>query len=351
MFTINYKKLTLKKRFPLKISRGTRYESENLFIEIVKDGLSGYGEMAPVGLEGATTPEDGQVLLEQFIKELKPSMAITDVYDFAMQWGLPMCVLAALDIAIWDWTGKKKSLPLYEVLGAGMPTAATSVTVGMTSKENLEHRLPILLSDPYIGSVKIKLGSSDGIEADKEMFTYIVNHSAVKNKPIRVDANGGWSVSDALLMMRWLAQTGCEYIEQPLKQGEEEGLPHLYKNRPLPLYIDESCQTAEDVEKWAHCVDGVNMKLMKCGGITGAMRIIQLARKHKLKTMIGCMSESSLAISAGASVSGLIDYIDLDSHLNLEPDPCTGAALVSGIVTPNNSPGHGASLKGDSHGD
>ena len=111
--------------------------------------------------------------------------------------------------------------------------------------------------------------------------------------------------------------------------------------------MDESCRSASQIHKYAHCVDGVNMKLMKCGGITGALEIIQVARSFGLKTMIGCMSESSVSIAAAASLTGIIDHVDLDSHYNLSPDPSRGAPMVDGITLPLDKPGHGAELKNE----
>ena len=142
-------------------------------------------------------------------------------------------------------------------------------------------------------------------------------------------------------MMAWLADRGAEYVEQPLKQGQEDALPDLFRHRPLPLFVDESVRVSGDVPALADRVDGVNLKLMKCGGITEALRIVATARACGLKTMIGCMGESSISIAAGASLSELFDHIDLDSHLNLAPDPATGAAMVDGVVLPGAVSGHG----------
>lgn len=138
---------------------------------------------------------------------------------------------------------------------------------------------------------------------------------------LRVDANGGWSLKDAKLMLDWLAERGCDYVEQPLPKGQEHQLPDLFQGRPLPIFADESCHFAADVEPIADRVDGVNLKLMKCGGITEALRIVDTAREHQLQTMIGCMSESSVAIASGASMGALFDHIDLDSNLNLLDEP------------------------------
>ena len=141
------------------------------------------------------------------------------------------------------------------------------------------------------------------------------NAAAPFNASLRVDANGGWTVEEALMMNQWLADRGVAYVEQPLAQGNEDGLPHLFNGRPLPIFVDESIKFSSDVPEVAHCVDGINLKLMKCGGLTEAMRIVATARAHGLQTMIGCMSESSVAIAAGAAIGALFDHIDLDSHL------------------------------------
>ena len=119
---------------------------------------------------------------------------------------------------------------------------------------------------------------------------------------LRVDANGGWDLAGAQYMMAWLKERGCDYVEQPLHYDADEDLPALFADRALPVFIDESCNLSSDVARLAHCVDGVNLKLMKCGGITEALRIVSTARAFGLKTMIGCMGESSVSIAAGASI-------------------------------------------------
>ena len=208
----------------------------------------------------------------------------------------------------------------------------------------VKERVPLLLDGTTVKSLKIKLGSPEGLEADKAMFDQVVESTKVYDVKLRVDANGGWDVSEAQHMMQWLADRKVDYIEQPLKEGEEDNLKYLFRDRPLPIYVDESCRFAENIPRFAAHVDGVNMKLMKCGGITEALRIIATAQAHGLKTMIGCMSESSVAIAAAAAVSGGIDHIDLDSHYNLAPDPSHGAPMVDGVTLPPDKPGHGAEL-------
>ena len=342
---INYYKVKLKKRFPLAISRGVRYDSENLFIRYEKDGIIGWGEAAPGETEGAGTPEEVQKELERFVATGIEGESIQDLYDRSKELKIPPCAYAAIDIALWDWKAKKAGLPLNQILGFPRPHTPTSVTIGINKPDVIKKRIPLLLDGTTVKSLKIKLGSPEGLSADKIMYEQVVESTKDYNVKIRVDANGGWNVKDAKYMMRWLAERGVDYIEQPLKEGEENELEKIYNDRPLPIYLDESCRFSENIPKFASYVDGVNMKLMKCGGITEALRIISTAKTYGLKTMIGCMSESSVSIAAAASLTGGIDHIDLDSHYNLEPDPSSGAPMVDGITLPNNIPGHGAELK------
>ena len=207
----------------------------------------------------------------------------------------------------------------------------------------------MIISNPQVRALKVKLGSPEGIEYDKLIYSQVIESTKKSNIAIRVDANGGWSLDEAKLMMKWLAERDAEYIEQPLVEGDEDKLKFLFEGRALPIFIDESCRFAEDVANNYQYVDGVNLKLMKCGGITEALKILNVAKSHGLKTMIGCMSESSVSISAAASITGIIDYVDLDSHYNLNPDPSEGTSMIDGVTMINSLPGHGAKLKTENY--
>ena len=142
-------------------------------------------------------------------------------------------------------------------------------------------------------------------------------------------------------MCNWLPSVGVKYVEQPLPRGEEKSLPELKERSPLPIFVDESCLTSYDIPQLAGCVHGINIKLMKAGGLTEVMRMIHTARAYGLQVMFGCYSDSSLANTAAAHLSPLADYLDLDSHLNLIDDPFTGVVLKEGRVVPNDKPGLG----------
>ncbi|MBT8298451.1 MAG: dipeptide epimerase [Maribacter sp.] len=340
-----YKIIHLKKRFPLRISRGLVTGSDNLFVSVTKNGVTGWGEMAPSSTMGDESPEEAIEQLGQFFKTGIANLSITEIYDKGRTFDMPSCALAALDIALWDQLAKTANMPLYQMFGIPLPKVATSITIGINKPEVVKERIPLMLEGTNVRFLKVKLGSKEGIDADKEMFAQVLESSKKYKVGLRVDANGGWNVKDAIFMMKWLADRGVDYVEQPLVHGREADLPAIFKNRPLPIFVDESCCFSTDIPKWANSVDGVNLKLMKCGGLTEALRIIATARAFGLKTMIGCMGESSLSISAAASITGLLDHVDLDSQLNLDPDPFSGAQLINGIIMPNNRPGHGAILK------
>ena len=344
---IEFKTLYLKKRFPLTISRGVSRGGENLFIGITLDEITGWGELSPGKTEGSGTAKLARDCLETFLEGLKEDLAIHEISQFAREQQLPLCALAGLDIALWDWLGKKACLPLHRLLGLGLPKVPTSVTIGISTPETVRERIPEMLQGNSFKALKVKLGSPQGIEADQAMFAQVAESAKPYAVKLRVDANGGWDVDETRQMMAWLVKQApdTEYVEQPLREGREHDLPQLFKGRPLPIFVDESCRLSSDIPKWACYVDGINLKLMKCGGIAEGLRIIATARAFGLKTMIGCMGESSMSISAGAAISSLVDYIDLDSHLNLDPDPCSGATLIDGVITPNQHSGHGARIE------
>ena len=341
---IKFHKVNLKKKFPLQISRGIHSESQNVFIELIEDGITAWGESAPGKTEGASSAIQVEESLVKLIEEGIEGLSIYDVYQKGKELKTPPCALAALDIALWDLKAKKANLQLNDLLGIPKPSTPTSITVGINPPEVVKKRVELILKNEQVRALKIKLGSPNGIDYDKEIYSQVLESTKSSKISIRVDANGGWALDDAKEMIKWLSERNAEYIEQPLSEGNEDQLKFLFKGRSLPIFVDESCRFSEDVPRLANFVDGVNLKLMKCGGITEALRILNTARSFGLKTMIGCMSESSVSISAGASLTGIIDYVDLDSHYNLSPDPSSGAVMINGVTMTNNDDGHGANL-------
>ena len=340
---ISVQPLPLVKRQPLTISRGTSARSENLLVTVTHEGVTGWGEFAPVGHNDP--PEDAETAESQFYWAAL-HLFHNSPWDFhsaeLLCWGMGLAAFGAFSSALYDWQGKRVGLPVWRLLGGNLPhIRSTSVTVGILSPEAARERTREWLTDFAPRSLKIKLGSPAGIEADQAMFA-AVREATPDSVSLRVDANGGWqTIEDARAMMIWLAEWGVEYVEQPLAQGREDDLPALFAGRPLPIFVDESCRVPSDVPKLMDRVDGVNLKLLKAGGIRAGLRLIDTARACNLKVMIGCFSESSLSIAAGVALSPFADYLDLDSHLNLNPDPFTGLAWSEGRVLPSDAPGLG----------
>lgn len=352
--TITTERLTLEKRIPLRISRGVSGNSVNLIVKVEHEGIVGWGELAPNGVSGDSA-ETGERDSEQLRPALEPlaPWELEKVEGVLAELGSAARGLdgvgsgggikAAVEMACHDWLGKKLGVPVWRVLGLDVAkTVETSVTVGIQSPEEAAHQTRDWHERTGARVLKIKLGSPEGTDADQAMFLAI--HAAAQSfarPPIfRVDANGGWSVSDAQKMIAWLAERGVEYVEQPLAQDNEDGLPHL-RPAPIPIFVDETVRVASDVPRFAHSVDGVNVKLMKCGGLREALRIVAVARAHGLQTMLGCMGETSLAITAGAQIGAAFDHLDLDSHLNLKDDPFVGAGWDAGRVVPTEAAGLG----------
>ncbi len=343
---ISYQRLVMRKIYPLVISRGTSGNSENLFVHVHCFGTTGLGELAGTKDADGENCDTGISELNAFVAELDDDEypSIHDLWQRAHAAGVRPRALAALDMALWDAFAKSCGQPLWRVFGLARRAVPTSLTIGINPPEVTRERVPEILARTGAKYLKIKLGSPAGIAADQAHFLAAREAARPFNVHLRVDANGGWSCADAKMMLQWLAERDVDYVEQPLVKGAEDQLPELFKSRPLPIFVDESCWFATDIPPVAHCVDGVNLKLMKCGGPTEALRLVATARAHGLQTMIGCMSESTVAISAAASMSALFDHIDLDSHFNISNDPATGAQMIDGAVMPPDTPGHGATL-------
>jgi L-alanine-DL-glutamate epimerase-like enolase superfamily enzyme len=339
---VEFETRKLVKLYPLAISRGTMTSSENLFVTITEGPHTGLGELSPA-TGSAWTAERGMAQLTEFASGGLAADPFTN-YAAMREASIDPPAMAALDIALWDLLAKQAGIPLYRLLGLPRKSVPTSVTIGLNPVDVTRERVPDILRRTGAKALKIKLGSPEGRDHDKAHFAAAAEAARPFGPKLRVDANGGWTVDEAITMDAWLADRGVEYIEQPLAEGQESELPAVFANRKLPIFVDETIRFSTDVPQVSDRVDGINLKLMKCGGITEALRIVGTARAHNLKTMIGCMSESSVAIAAGAAIGALFDHIDLDSHLNLNPDVASGAPIENGVVLPEDRPGHGASL-------
>ncbi|MBW4691099.1 MAG: dipeptide epimerase [Lyngbya sp. HA4199-MV5] len=340
---------TVHKRFPLTISRGTTAQTTNVCVAIEHEGIEGWGEASPfsIGEQPQTTEAIARSLqkIAPLLKALSP-LERQRIERLMLEARLPSAARAALDIALHDWVGKQANLPLWQLWGLDRDRIVPiSITIGINPPDIAQQRVKDWLGQvPTLQALKLKLGSPEGVEADQAMVVAIQS-AAPHISQISIDANGGWNVEQATQMAHWLADRGITYIEQPLPRGQEGDLPKLYQASPLPIFVDESCFTSYDILPLVDRVHGINIKLMKAGGLTEAWRMIHTARACGLRVMFGCYSDSALLNTAFAHLSPLADHLDLDSHLNLLDDPFTGASFQNGRVLPNEQPGLGVKLR------
>ncbi|NEO38661.1 MAG: dipeptide epimerase [Moorea sp. SIOASIH] len=369
---IGVETFTVHKRFPLTISRGTTSETTNVWVRIEQEGIEAWGEGSPFSLGKATSLSSSSSDLgtESFLPPT-PHKQTTEIMLEALEVVIPMleafspwehqqiervlqevqmpsAAWASIDLAIHDWLGKRVGLPLWRLWGLNRRRIVPiSATVGISDPEKARQRVQEWIPITGAHVLKIKLGSPKGIAADQQMILAIRDEAP--EAELSVDANGGWSLEEGVEMCNWLASQGVRHVEQPLAPGKEVDLPQLYKQSPLPIFVDESCKTSQDIPPLANCVHGINIKLMKSGGLTEAIRMVHTARACGLQVMFGCYSDSTLANTAASHLSPLADYIDLDSHLNLVDDPFTGATLQNGHLIPNNLPGLGVKRREFNH--
>ena len=343
---IKVESFTVNKRFPLTISRGTTAQTTNVLVKVEQDGIEGWGEASPFSLGNhRQSTETIQDALQQVASELEAFSPLErqQIERVLTQAQLPSAARAALDVALHDWLGKRVGLPLWQMWGLDRSRIVpTSVTIGINSPELARARVQDWLKFTDVRVLKVKLGSPAGILADQAMLMAVREEAPAPE--LYVDANGGWSLQDAVVMCNWLEGLGVKYVEQPLPQGEEKSLLELKARSPLPIFVDESCLTSYDIPQLADRVHGINIKIMKAGGLTEAMRMVHTARACGLQVMFGCYSDS-LSNTAAAHLSPLADYLDLDSHLNLIDDPFIGALIQDGRVLPNDKPGLGVEYR------
>ncbi len=330
MISIRHRRQDLYLRHTFRLARGASDERHNLMIELEHEGLVGLGEAAPIERYGQDWRSAAEAV-ETMAEELESPHTFYDTAQQTAVEGQPAAE-AALDMALRDLAGKRLEAPLYELLGIDpKATPPTSFTIGMDTPEVIAAKVEEA-SDYEI--LKIKMGSDD----DRKILEAVRD---VTDRPLRVDANEGWSLEGAVERLDWLQAMGVELVEQPLPEGELEAMRELRRLSPLPLFADESIHRATDIPRLAEGFDGINIKLMKCGGIGEALRMIATARAHGMQIMLGCMVESSLAITAAAHLSPLVDFADLDGNLLVTNDPFVGATVASGRLVLPAEPGLG----------
>lgn len=337
---LTHEVLSLKTKHPFMIARGGGAEYPTVWVKLTDDdGVEGWGEAAPSAYY-AETPATVIAALQTYAKVLKDAdpFAFEDV-DAALIDALNgnPSTRAAISTAMHDIAGKKLGVPVWKLWGLNPANAPrTSFTIGITSDEELKRRIADARQYPIL---KIKLGT------DRDERIIQIVRDAAPDKTIRVDANTGWTPKRALKVIPLLARLGVEFVEQPVPAEDLKGLKFIRDRSPLPIVADESCLVASDVPRLAGIVDGVNLKLAKCGSLAEAIRIIHVARAHQMRVMCGCMVESSIGITAAAHFAALLDDADLDGATLLANDPFKGVTIDGGVIKLPDAPGIGVTRR------
>jgi L-alanine-DL-glutamate epimerase-like enolase superfamily enzyme len=331
---VTVKLYELKLRQAWGLSRGTWTTRRNCYVRIERDGVAGLGEAAPIARYNETAESAAA-----FIDKARPGLE-RDLSEYAVRWGEVDAVgagehsaKAALDMAVLDWAAKRLEVPLWRLLGLGRDKAVTTTySIGIDEVPVMQQKVRDAAD---FGVYKIKVGTPD----DRKIIEGI---RAVTSKPLRTDANEGWKTKEeALDMINWMAGQGVELVEQPMPASRLEDYAWLKDRVKIPVFADESLIQASDLPRIAPYFHGVNIKLMKCGGVQEAVRLAGMARALGLRLMIGCMIESSLGISAGAAIASLFDYADLDGNLLVSNDPFRGVRTIKDRIVLDDKPGLG----------
>jgi L-alanine-DL-glutamate epimerase-like enolase superfamily enzyme len=311
------------------ISRESQDTAEVVQVEIVHDGVTGYGEANPIERYGESA-ESALAYVEEHAAALGDDPFALDDIEARLQ-RREFAARAAIDAALHDLQGKLTGLPVWRLLGLRRAGPPTSWTIWLGDPDDMARRAE--KAAPRFRRLKLKLGGRDGLDLERVRAV----HAAVPDVPLQVDVNEYWSLDEALEL---LPQMEIEYCEQPLPAGDPDG-PRLKAASPIPIYVDEDCHTLVDVAACAERSHGINIKLAKSGGIREGIRMAHAARALGLGVMLGCMVESGLAIAAAAQMASLCDHVDLDGNLLLADDPWPVVEFRDGVQLPAEAPGLG----------
>ena len=334
---LSHQTIELNPTHPFVIARGGYSHHRNVIVRLTDDdGLEGFGEAAPNRYYGESVPT-----VIAALGQFKPVLERADPLSLESIESHINRILrgntsakSAVSSALHDLVGKRLGLPVYRLWGLDAATVPqSSFTIAIAENHELEKRVAEARDYPIL---KIKLGT----DRDEEIVRIVRN--AAPEKRLRVDANAAWTAKHAARMCDFLADQGVEMVEQPVAATDIEGLRFVRKSSRLPIFADESCLVATDVAKLAGAVDGINIKLAKCGSLREAMRMVNAARALDMQVMAGCMIESSLGISAIAQIAPLLDYADFDGAALLSNDPFRGASIAGGTIRLSEEPGLGA---------
>ncbi len=338
---LSFKAYTLNLKHQFTLAKSSRSTTPVVLTKIEYEGFIGYGEASMPPYLGESHETVSTFLKKVDLEQFSDPFQLADILDYVDSIAPNnSAAKASIDIALHDLVGKIMGQPWYKIWGFNKEKAPlTSYTIGIDSEDIIRQK--VNEAAPY-KILKIKLGRDN----DKEIITLI---RSITDKPIAVDINQGWkNWRMALDMIHWLKEQNTLFIEQPMPKEQKDDMARLSAESPLPIFADEAVQGIDDVLKAKDFYSGINIKLMKCGGMRNAREMVSIARALGLQVMLGCMTETSCAVSAAAQLAGAVDFADLDGNLLISNDPYKGVEVIKGKALPTEKPGIGVELKNKS---
>ncbi|MCB0742646.1 MAG: dipeptide epimerase [Ignavibacteriae bacterium] len=331
---LTYKPYTLELKHTFTIATNSRTTTPVVLIQIEHDGIIGYGEASMPPYLGESHETVTKFLAKVNLQQFNDPFMLEDILSYVDQIDYKnTAAKASVDIALHDLVGKLLNKPWYKIWGYNKSkTPLTTFTIGIDSEEIIKQK--VKEADEY-KLLKVKLGSKD----DKKIINSI---RSITDKVLAVDANQGWKDKElALDLIHWMNEQNVKMIEQPMPKEQVDDIAWLTEKSPLPIFADEGVQRLADVVKAKGVYSGINIKLMKCTGLREAHKMINLAKALDLKIMLGCMTETSCAISAASQLAPEVEWADLDGNLLIKNDPYSGTKIVDGKIQLNDKPGIG----------
>ena len=332
---LSFEPYELQLRHTFTVASYSRTTTPDVQVRIEYDGFTGYGEASMPPYLGQSVESVTAFLRKVDLEQFRDPFRIDDILTYVD--GLSegdSAAKAAVDIALHDLVGKLMGQPWYRIWGLDPGKAPnTTFTIGIDTPDVVREKTRECADRFNILKVKV------GLDNDKEMIETI---REITNLPIAVDANQGWKDKDkALEMIHWLAEHGVVMVEQPMPKEMLDENAWITENSPLPVFADEAIQRLRDIPSIKGAYSGINIKLMKCTGMREAWKMASYARTEGMKVMIGCMTETSCAVSAAAQLSPVVDFADLDGNLLISNDLFEGMTVVNGRITLPDRPGIG----------